>query len=278
MQIDDIITTLTEMLKNMANGRCAIALAGSHAKGLADSDSDIDFYMLIDKPKNFLSRLFTLYKTADSISSISMSRGFDEAPYGGVIDFIYKGIQIEVTVRTFSRMEQRVNECLKGKFEIFPEIWTSNGYYTFVYLSELNFIKPIWDPYSILANYKTKLAKYPNRLRKAIIGTFWRRANTWLGNFHYDSAIKRGDYLFTAPIVMHTVLDMAQIIFALNRVYYQGDKKLLQTLSALSYCPAQLLENLEFLLSASSDSKILQKQCDILRSVRDELKLKIKEI
>jgi len=270
-----IINELVEVLKRMADGPCAIALAGAHAKGCADSQSDLDFYLLLEKPAPYLNRLNIIRKIADNISSIYISKHFDETPYGGSIDFRYKGILIETTVHTLSRLNQRVNECLAGKFEVIPQAWTSNGYYTFIYLSELAFVKPLWDPEGVLAKYQAKASPYPEKLRKAIIKRFWDRANTWLDNFHYGSAIQRGDILFTAPIVLHTVLDMIQVIFALNRVYFQGDKKLAESLSRLAYCPGALLKNLEFLLSSSTNSDHLQKQCDLLRNIRDDLKSRI---
>jgi len=273
-----IIKELIKVLKRMADGPCCIALAGAHAKGCADSKSDLDFYMIIKKPAPFLKRLHIIRKAADSISSISMSKSFDEAPYGGSIDFLYKGIPIETTVHTFERLSQRVEECIDGKFEVIPQAWTSNGYYTFIYLSELAFVKPLWDPEGLLAKYQEKARHYPEKLRRAVIKHFWDRANTWLDNFHYDSAIQRGDILFTAPIVLHTVLDMTQVIFALNRVYFQGDKKLEDALARMEYCPKALLENLAFLLSASTDSDTLQRQCDLLREIRDEVRTMLKKM
>jgi len=274
---DEIIPELVEVLKRMADGPCCIALAGAHAKGCADGKSDLDFYMLIEKPAPYLKRLNVLRKAADSVSSICMSKGFDEAPYGGSIDFRYQGVPVETTVHMLSRLSQRVDECLAGKFEVIAQAWTSNGYYTFIYLSELAFVKPLWDPQGVLENYRAKARRYPEKLRKAIIRYFWGRANTWLDNFHYDSAIQRGDILFIAPIVLHTVLDMVQVIFALNRVYFQGDKKLAQALSHMAYCPKALLNHLEVLLSATTDRAALQRQCGLLREIRDELQRKIEK-
>ena len=274
---EQIISELVEVLKRMADGPCCIALAGAHAKGCADSKSDLDFYMIIKNPAPFLKRLNTIRKAADNITSVYMSKSFDEAPYGGSIDFRYQGIPIETTVHTVERLSQRVEECLDGKFEVIPQAWTSNGYYSFIYLSELAFVKPLYDPEGILARYQEKAKRYPEKLRKSIIKHFWGRANTWLDNFHYDSAIQRSDILFTAPIVLHTVLDMIQVIFAINRVYFQGDKKLEEALARMEYCPRRLLEHLEFLLSASADGKVLQKQCDLLREIRDDLQRNLKK-
>jgi len=276
MPINDIIRELTEVLKRTANGNCAIALAGAHAKGVADASSDLDFYMIVDGTKPYHEILALIQPVADDVQSIYISSSFDDAPYGGNIDFRYQGIPIETTVHTASRVHQRVSECLDGTFEIIPQTWTSNGYYTFIYLSELQFVQPLYDPNGLITTYKN-INPYPENLRQAIIDCFWDRANTWLDNFHYESAIKRSDLLFTAPIVLHAILDMIQVIFALNRQYFCGDKKLQKALVSLAYCPSALLEHLEFLLSASNDASMLQKQCDILREIRDELSKQINQ-
>jgi len=270
-----IIRELTEILKRAVGQNCAIALAGAHAKGMADAESDLDFYLVVEDaiPDNAMRKI--IHAAADDAASAYISDDFDSAPYGGNIDFRYHGIPIETTVHTAARLRQRVSECLAGQFEILPQTWTSNGYYTYIYLSELHFIKPLYDPNGAIAAYKRQLEQYPEALRRAIIDCFWGRANTWLDNFHYESAIARGDILFTAPIVLHTILDITQIIFALNRQYFTGDKKLQQALANMPYCPAALLNNLEFLLSASSNASVLRKQLELLREIRDELSLKI---
>lgn len=171
--------------------------------------------------------------------------------------------------------DSRVENALAGKFEIIPATWTSNGYYTFIHICELSFIKPVYDPDGLLAAYRQKVVPYPPKLRESVIRTFWARANTWLDNFHYDSAIEREDIWFCGPIVMHTVMDLVQVIFAVNSAYFTGDKKLIKALQALSYCPKALLENAELLMSAPQDRMVLRHQRELLRAVRDELKEKI---
>lgn len=265
------IDELTELLKQTANGKCAIALAGAHAKGTADAASDIDFYLFAQEAKPYEERKRLICSAADAGTEPWLDLSFDATPWGGTMDFMYRGTPIETTARTISMMDRVVTDCLNGKFEIIPATWTSNGYYTFIYLCELSFIKPVWDPDGILAAYQQKAAVYPAPLRRSIIKTFMGRANTWIDNFHYESAVRRADILFTAPIVLHTVMDMIQVIFALNRVYFTGDKKLEAALSKMECCPAALRSNLAFLLSTPRDPEQLDLQRQLLRQVRDEL-------
>jgi len=52
---------------------------------------------------------------------------------------------------------------------------------------------------------------------------------------------------------------------------YARNRKLEAALAQMPYCPALLLEQLQFLLCASSDSGVLQRQRELLRQIRDEL-------
>lgn len=276
--MDQKIQTIVELLKETTEGKCAIALAGAHAKGTADAASDIDLYIFAERAKPRAHRLELIQRVADQGAALWVD-DFDSAPWGGGMDFIYQGTPVEVVGRTLARMDLIVGECLEGKFEIIPATWTSNGYYTFIYLCELSFIQPVWDPDGILAAYQQKAAVYPEPLRRAILETFMGRAGTWMDNFHYESAVRRGDMLFTAPIVLHTVMDMVQVVFALNRVYFTGDKKLEAALANMPYCPDALRpQKLEILLATARDPVHLERQRHLLREAWDELSQKVREI
>lgn len=267
------VDALVEILKQTTQGSCAIALAGAHAKGTADAASDIDIYVFAENAKPFDVRSAIIRAVADQGTTPWISDSLDAAPWGGSMDFFYQGTPVEVVIRTLSRMDKVVHDCLKGRFEIIPATWTSNGYYTFIYLCELSFLKPVWDPNGILAEYKKQAAVYPAPLRHSIIQIFMERAGTWIDNFHYESAVRRGDILFTAPIVMHTVLDMIQVVFALNQTYYSGDKKLETALANMKYCPEALRSDLCFLLNTPRNSRVLEKQRQLLHQMYGELRV-----
>ena len=272
------IQELVELLKETVDGKCAIALAGAHAKGMADAASDIDLYIFAEKAKPGVVRRSLIQSVADPGTTPWVDEDFDATPWGGGMDFMYQGTPVEVAGRTLERMERVVGDCLEGRFEIIPATWTSNGYYTFIYLCELSFIKPVWDPHGILAAYQEKTAVYPEPLRRAILETFMGRAGTWIDNFHYESAVRRGDVLFTAPIVLHTVMDMVQVVFAYNRIYFTGDKKLEAALRKMPRCPDALRpDRLDFLLTAPREPALLEQQRQLLRSAWNELSQWVRE-
>lgn len=271
-KMQEKIRALVELVRQTAEGRCAVALAGAHAKGTADEKSDIDIFLYAERAKPLEVRRRILSAAADPGTTPYLDPDFESTPWGGGMDFRFGGTPVEVVGRTLAMTDRRLREGLAGKFEIIPATWTSNGYYTFIHLCELSFVQPVYDPDGILAAYKAQITPYPPALRRAIANTFFGRACTWLENFHYLSAIEREDIWFCGPIVMHTVLDMAQVVFALDAVWFTGDKKLLRALSALSACPRVLTENAALLMSAPPDKQALARQHALLCAARDELR------
>lgn len=272
MELERKIREISGILRELFYDEPVIALAGAHAKGAADSDSDIDIFLFGYRPKPYEKRKKVIEEFSDNPTECFVSEHFDY-PWGGSVDFPYQGTPVEVVVRLIPETEKILSRCAEGEFEIIPQNWTSNGYYTFVYLSEIRFLKPLQDPEGWLEQNKRKLETYPEKLKQSIFSTFLKRAGTWIDNFHYASAVKRQDTLFTAPIVLHTLLDLIQVIFAVNEVYFNGDKKLEKTLAELPYCPEKLLKNLDFLLKTEKEQAVLEAQAALLK----ELYLEVRE-
>ncbi len=268
--MQQIINEIVEKLKLMFYDTPTIALAGAHAKGVADSSSDIDIFIYGNEPTPYEYRKEIIENFCDDPSRCYVSKTYD-FPLDGNIDFIYKGIPIEVVAHCKSKMEEKVARAIRGEFDIIPLTWTSNGYYNFIHLSEVDFLKPILDEDGWLQNLKNQLTVYPPALKASIIKTFMYRAGTWIGNFHYHSALPRTDTLFIAPLVVNTLMDMVQVIFAINEIYFTGDKKLERALRKMPYCPALLLDNLDFLLTFPRNAEHLKRQAELLEQIYADL-------
>lgn len=275
---NEMIAELAQVLKTTVNGRYALAVAGSHAKGMSDAASDIDFFLYLEDPKPVEERRAIIEAIADPGEGMWITPDFHDGAWGGSMDFRYHGTPIECTAKLLPEFDALVKRTMEGEFEIIPADWTSNGYFTYICLPELDFIRPVDDPYGIIAGYQAMLEKYPPKLRRSIVERFLGRSSPWLDSFHYTSAIGRADILFTGPIVQHLVLDAIQVIFALNEVYFTGDKKLARQLAGLPYCPEGLLQELQFLLSAPAESGALERQRQLLRGIYTELRAKADEM
>lgn len=74
------IDELIGLLKQTAEGKCAIALAGAHAKGTADASSDIDFYIFAEQAKPFEERKRLIRSAADEGTEPWVDVSFDAKP------------------------------------------------------------------------------------------------------------------------------------------------------------------------------------------------------
>lgn len=102
------IKKLVEHLKGAAEGKCAIALAGAHAKGSADASSDIDIYIFAEQAKPWEERKALLSAIADPGTTPWVDERFDAAPWSGGMDFQYQGTPVEAVGRTIARMDEVV--------------------------------------------------------------------------------------------------------------------------------------------------------------------------
>ena len=273
----DKIMELVEMLKTTCDGDMTITLGGAHAKGLADELSDIDIYMYLENPKPYEVNRKTIEAFADNNRIIAMTKDHVSDPVGGYYVFDYKGTFTEVTTRLYSNAMRHINEALEGRFEILPAEWTINGYYTFTYASEISFVKPLWDPTGFIERTKKIIYPFPVKLKKRIFETFGAAVKSIPDKADYMNAIKRKDLLMVNRNMYSAVVNMAPVIYALNDAYFTGDKQLSKKLAALPYCPKDLQENLEFLLSAPNDTQKLEKQRKVLCGIVEELSQKMDE-
>jgi len=101
--------------------------------------------------------------------------------------------------------------------------------------------------------------------------------NHYASHWEYTrNAVERVDLFYTQHFVSHALLNMVQVIFALNNAYYTGDKQIARKMADLAYCPAGLLDNLPFLLGTPGDREELMKQRDMLSAIVGEVNEKMK--
>ncbi len=81
----------------------------------------------------------------------------------------------------------------------------------------------------------------------------------WPHNPHYASAVQRCDVLYVSGIVQQVAHNLAQVLFALNRIYFPGDKKLAAVLDALPHAPPQIGARMSALAAPSVASLTAQR-------------------
>lgn len=111
------------------------------------------------------------------------------------------------------------------------------GFFDHVVLGDVHAMRIVEDPAGTLARWKEMVATYPEPLRDAILRRFMAEAAFWPENPHYLGAVERGDVIYTSAIVQQTVQALVQVVFALGRAYFPGEKKLADALAKLPSAP-----------------------------------------
>ena len=274
MAIDVTSTTdsLLPLLCRFVRGEYGIALGGAHAKGVDDAESDIDLYVftreiLLSDERRRLSEAF-------GIDGTTLTVWGDDAEFVQAgTDFYFQGQKIECWFRNIDYIDANIAECQAGIVKHSLLTWTVMGFYNHCTLSDLHNMRPIDDPHGILARWQSEVRVYPPKLREAIISRYTRTAQFWPDNFHYKSAVERGDAIYTAGIVQQVIHNLIQVVFALNQTYFPGDKKLDIALSHLAIKPERFTERIHQLLflGANPNPALLNEQRQALRALVREV-------
>lgn len=155
-------------------------------------------------------------------------------------DFLLDGIRVECWHRKEASVEEKLQASLNGEITRQYSPWAVMGFFNHAVLADIRSMQIVVDPKGALARWKTQVSSYPEALRRSLLHRFMRWAEFWPDNPHYQSAVERVDLLYTSAIVQHTLQALIQVLFALNREYFPGEKQLASTMDKLSLRPQGL--------------------------------------
>jgi len=265
----DIAHCLVPVMSQFGRGRCAVALAGSFAKGKGDAHSDIDFWIFADEEMPATFRR----EAINAITSNTANVFVGEEPDGSYFynDFEYAGVKIEATLHRNAYVQRIVDECLNGEIVVKPALWTINGHYNHCLLSVIKAARPMHDPAGVIEQWQSQLHTFPPKLKAAMLAKHVPAAGFWLDNFHYLSAIQRRDMVYTSGIVQNTLHHLLMALFAINETYFPGDKKNLDYAAGFAMKPAEFIEAArQLLLPCCEDA--LPHQREVLKQMWLEVK------
>ena len=267
-----IVDELLPLLRQFCRGEYGVALGGAHAKGVDDEESDLDLYVFAREVIPAADREQLCRPFADDVESIYSWGDAPEFVQTGT-DFYLKQQKVECWLRHIDYISNIVAECKDGIVKRDLITWTVMGFYNHCTLSDLHRMKPLDDPFGILAHWKSELVEYPPKMRETIVTDHLTAARFWPGNFHYRSAVERCDFIYVMGIVQQVVHNLIQVVFALNRVYFPGDKKLDVAIEHLTVKPDRFTERIRYLLFPG-----VKVDRSFLREQREELSELVREV
>ncbi len=175
--------------------------------------------------------------------------GRDDPFVQGGTDFRFRGVLVECWLRSATHVDAAIAECLRGELRREYVGWTVMGFFNHVVLADVHSLAILEDRDGMLARWKESVAPYPEPLREAILRRFMGEAAFWPANPHYHTAIERADVVYTAGIVQLVVHALVQVLFALNREYFPGEKRITESLRRLARAPHDVAERVQALVA-----------------------------
>ena len=208
-------------------GFAAISLGGSAATGLADERSDLDLHVYWRAPlATPAERAARLAQIADAGSVV-----VDILDWGREDNLRIGGRPAELIYTSLDEMRAEVEQA-------YGDGLISEGYTT----ARLFYIasgRPLHDPAGELSALRERLlAGYPEPTRRRLLQYHPALLRTYLG--HLRLAQSRGDLLMVQHRRYTVQMVFFNLLFALNRRYHPGEKRLLIHSQGCTLQPANL--------------------------------------
>ncbi len=211
----DAVVTKTLSVLSVMPGVVAVSLGGSVAAGMADEASDLDLHVywdeLLPAPKARAARLRTI-ADPDTVRAGLTSWGMEDqySVHGRPIELIYRR-----WADVYDEVERSYDAGLSGQ-----------GFTTAV-LYCIAHGQLIHDPTGALGIARARLVReFPEATRLAVL-----RREIPLLEFHLGylrRAQDRGDFVFAQHLRFKLQMFFFDVLFALNRLYHPGEKRLLE--------------------------------------------------
>lgn len=239
---EELCADILPLLRRIpATEKYAIALGGSHGKGLSDRRSDFDFRLYYE------SRI--------------EGAAWEEAAgqlHAYMDKWRSRGVEIDgAWPRSFGEIDAALDQWLSGNGSAVPMEWSVWGYNM---LTDIFNQVIVEDPFGIAQAWKDRLSTYPEALRNSIIKKHGSSLRYWRADYHYYSKCLRRDYVFMASISARLVHDIMQVIYALNRFYFPGDGHNISFTHKFTIKPEELEERVVRILYPGDGTDCLDRQ------------------
>lgn len=236
-------------------GVAAVVLGGSWSRGAADAKSDIDLGLYYDptRPPS-IEALRQLAQELDDTHSRELVTDFGGwGPWingGGWLQI--DGQRVDWLYRDLGLVRQIIADCRAGRTACYYQPGHPLGFFTHIYLGEVFFCQPLYDPQNILAELKSLVSPYPPLLKAALT-----REYLWQAGFALDTSrksVERGEVFYVSGNLFRCAACLVQVLFALNEQYIINEKGSLTTTGIFALCPPDFAGVIEQVLACPGNS------------------------
>lgn len=232
-----IVDRLVSELRTFS-GVEAIVIGGSHARGRARPDSDIDIGLYyrresafsIDGVRQLAGRV---NDTPDPVVS-----GFLE--WGQWVDggswLQIEGQRVDLLYRSLDKVNTTLADALSGQFEIDFEQQPPFGFFGPTLLGEVAVAVPLHDPNGTISALKARVSPMPDALALAVI-----QRQLWSVEFGLTAFAGKyaanGNTHGVAGCLVRFIQALVLTLFAMNRAYLVNDKTALAEIDEFAIAP-----------------------------------------
>jgi predicted nucleotidyltransferase len=250
----ELVSSLTERL-GAISGIKAIVLGGSHARGRARPESDIDLYLFYSETAPF--SIEHIRELAESVNDSSEFVVTDFYEWGAWVNggswLTIGGQRVDFVYRSLEHVERVVAEAEAGRYELDYAQQPPFGFFSAAYLGEIAVCVPLLDAEARIEALKRRVAIYPEPLRRAIVQDYLWQAELNLAAFASRFANRAGAY-GTAACLTRAVHQLLLALFALNRKYFMDDKTALAQTADFERVPPDFDSRVQCTLAHLGDS------------------------
>jgi predicted nucleotidyltransferase len=223
-EIDQILTQVVERVSKI-QGIQAIVLGGSRARGTADVHSDIDLGIYYDGKRPFsIPALGAAAKELDDRHSDGLVTSFGEwgpaVNGGGWLEM--RGNHVDFLYREIGAVRDAIEDCVEGRPRSVYQLGHPLGFHIQIYTGEIHVCRPLYDPKNAIAQLKSMVHEYPEKLRTAAVSK-----HLFDAEFEISIAAKpaaRADVMYVAGCLFRAAGFMTIVLYALNRKFFMNEK------------------------------------------------------
>jgi Nucleotidyltransferase domain len=233
------------------SGVVAVVLGGSHARGSARADSDLDigiyygekFELNFEKVRDCAKR-FSLPDRPPIVTN-----SYDWGPWVNGGAWIHSSVgRVDFLYRNVDQVQRVIDEAHQGIYHHDFYQQPTFGFTSVIYLAETKCCVPVFDSQHLISQLKSQVQIYPARLQHKLINdSLWQVEFTLL---HAHKFASQGDIFNGAGCLGRIAFFLLQALFALNAEYYFGDKGSVEASDRFGKRPAQFPARLQSALAS----------------------------